>query len=1070
MTFGRLLLRSLWWFKRTNLGVLLGVAVASAVITGALIVGDSVRYTLSRTADLRLGSVQYAVAGGDRLFTNDLAKSLGPNATGVLAVRGVLATPDGQTRASEVDVYGVDRSALALTHLQFKPDPGAGIANDALLNQLGGIASEGQVLVLRVPEFSALPVDASLVNASKPSIAIRLRLGGALRDDQGARFSLRAEQRKPHNLFVDRAWLAEQLGIAGKVNTVLMRDEPDTPRPSLADMALTLKPLPGGGSELQTERVFIDASIEQDLSALPGQRLLTYMANTIERGDRQSPYAMVTAVDGLGTLELADDQIAINQWLADDLGAGVGDRLQLSYYVPDEGDRLTEDHAELTVARIVPMQGPYADRALTPDFPGLAEAESLSRWDAGPAIDRTRIRDKDEAYWDDYRATPKAFVSLKTGQRLWSNRFGTLTAIRFETPVDASSLTEQIDAAALGFVAIDLRGQADQAAAGTVDFGQLFLSLSGFIIIAAFVLTATLFAMSAEQRARQLGVLQAVGLTRRQAAILILTEGGLIAILGGLVGLLSGLGYAHAVLGALSGLWSGAVAGTPIELGLTSTSLIAGPAGAVIMSVLAMLLTVRGLLKRQARELLSGAVGKVSEPSRVSPTTYAIAGFVLLVLAGAMAAVAVNASGMKAGLWGFGAGSALMAALTLALMAELVKRGRRSRTRVTPSRMAMLGLKRRRGRTLAAVVTLSCGVFLVLAIAGFRLGLSEDPNDRTSGTGGYALIVETSQPVRYDLNTELGRDHYALSEDELPPASVVPIRVSNGDDASCLNLNQTATPRVLGVDPARLAEQGAFTFMAGIEPPNDWTLLSRKVVAMDRIPAIADANTAQWALKLAIGDTMTLTDERGQPFTIELVGTIENSILQGSLIIDEGAFKRLYPSTSGYRMLLVDAEDASSAEETRSVLQEVLVDEGVTITPTQDRLASYNTVQNTYLSVFQALGGLGVVLGALGLGVIAARNLLERRPELALLLAVGLSRRRVLAIVAIEHGLLLLTGLAMGLVSAWIATGHTGKNFAGAWDSAALTTLAVLAAGCLAVVLGLWPAWSNRLSEALRND
>ena len=106
---------------------------------------------------------------------------------------------------------------------------------------------------------------------------------------------------------------------------------------------------------------------------------------------------------------------------------------------------------------------------------------------------------------------------------------------------------------------------------------------------------------------------------------------------------------------------------------------------------------------------------------------------------------------------------------------------------------------------------LGAGLFLVYAVSGFHLGTSNDPSDRKSGTGGFSLLVETSQPIRYDLNSELGRDHYALSKDELPPARLFR-SASDGDDASCLNLNQTPTPRLLGVQPILLEWQGLHVY------------------------------------------------------------------------------------------------------------------------------------------------------------------------------------------------------------------------------------------------------------------
>jgi hypothetical protein len=295
--------------------------------------------------------------------------------------------------------------------------------------------------------------------------------------------------------------------------------------------------------------------------------------------------------------------------------------------------------------------------------------------------------------------------------------------------------------------------------------------------------------------------------------------------------------------------------------------------------------------------------------------------------------------------------------------------------------------------------------------------------------------------------------------------------VSSGDDASCLNLNQTPTPRLLGVDPALLADRNAFRFfsiaMSGL--PVTWDSLNLDNDD-DAIPAIADANTAQWALKLAIGDTFTVPNELGQPVMLRLVGTIENSILQGSLIVSGHAFETIFPSISGHRLLLVDSIAGQELDETQDLLNEVLIDEGATITPTNIRLAEYNRVQNTYLVVFQSLGGLGVLLGSLGLGIVTARNLLERRSELALLSAVGIARGRIARILLAEHAIVLLLGLLLGSVSAMLATLHARDQAQPFTALHLLLFFAPLLAGLVAILLGLLPTMTGRITDRLRND
>ncbi len=84
-------------------------------------------------------------------------------------------------------------------------------------------------------------------------------------------------------------------------------------------------------------------------------------------------------------------------------------------------------------------------------------------------------------------------------------------------------------------------------------------------------------------------------------------------------------------------------------------------------------------------------------------------------------------------------------------------------------------------------------------------------------------------------------------------------------------------------------------------------------------------------------------------------------------------------------------------------------------------LAGYARVQNTYLATFQTLGGLGLLLGTFGIVTVLLRSVVERRSELAMLLALGLRRRQVVAMIVIEHGILLLLGLAVGSSAALVA-------------------------------------------------
>jgi hypothetical protein len=317
---------------------------------------------------------------------------------------------------------------------------------------------------------------------------------------------------------------------------------------------------------------------------------------------------------------------------------------------------------------------------------------------------------------------------------------------------------------------------------------------------------------------------------------------------------------------------------------------------------------------------------------------------------------------------------------------------------------------------------------LVISVGANRKDPLAQTEMRSSGTGGFRLYGQTTLAVLQDLNTEEGCQAFGLSRSDLPGISFVPFRVHEGDDASCLNLNRAQIPTLLGVDPQRLQERKAFSFTGFPDLPSEWNLLDA-TQEDGSILAIADQNTIRWALHKQLGETLTYVDERGRPYSVRLVAALRNSILQGKLIISEKAFLKQYPSESGYRLFLVDSptlslpseDGAQAVASLQNLLSNALQDVGLDIEPAAQRMATLMAVENTYLSIFQLLGGLGLILGSVGMGVLVLRNALERRAELALLRALGFSRRWIQGLILMEHSILLLLGLFSGALTGFIS-------------------------------------------------
>ncbi|MHC4062210.1 MAG: FtsX-like permease family protein, partial [Planctomycetota bacterium] len=975
-------------------------------------VGDSVRYSLRRMVRARLGDTHFALVGGNRFFgarlADDLAQELNASVAPVLQLRGLISNSEGTRRANRIEVIGADQRFydLGANENPFGKDEGDRIVlNEPLAAKLG--VSVGDEVVLRVDKPGVMPRDIPLTPDSDLSVAFRLTVRAIADESKFGRFSLQANQVAPLNAYVQMAWLQAQLGLTGRADMLLVAQDKHTALTvaradkavkkcwRLDDAGLELRRLEQQGAlEIRSSRIFIDEPLAEAAlnTSTDSVGILTYFVNELRLGEKSTPYSMVTAMGkseqskNLMPPDMQDDEILVNQWLADDLDAKVGSVIELTYFVIGRMRKLQEQKSRFKVRTIVPVEGPAADRELMPNFPGLADADNCRDWEPGIPIDLDKIRRRDEDYWDKYRGTPKAFVTLEAGQRMWSNRYGNLTAVRFplskQSEQVAARVLDKVDPASVGlfFQPVGTRGM--KAGQGSTDFGQLFFGFSMFLVISSLLLTGLVFVFGVESRSEQTGMLLAVGYPPGLVKRLLLLEGGILAVAGAIAGSAAGLLYTRAMIYGLATVWQTAVSGSQIHFHPEPTTLVVGALAGIAISLLAIWLTLRKQVSRSARELLAGSLEW--QFFTIRPTSRVKLGFWVAALAAAGAAVllivvATGDSTAAAGAF-FGAGALLLIAgigISQALLRVIGGGLRRPM-----ASLAGLGLRnsaRRSGRSLAVIALLACGIFLVVAVGANRQYPSAEAHRRASGTGGFALYGESAVGVLHDLNSESGRDSLGLDAPDLAAIGSVQLRVRDGDDASCFNLNRAQQPRLLGVEPEQLQRRGAFGFRDVIKSADrgdEWTLLNHDERA-NVVPAIGDYATVVWALGKAVGDQLQYTDEKGRAFKVRIVGTLKNSILQGSLIIAEDKFVERFPSEDGYRVFLIDAA-ADSAQAVTAELTDALQDFGLELMPTAQRLAAFSAVENTYLSIFQLLGGFGLILGSVGLGLIVLRNVLDR--------------------------------------------------------------------------------------------
>ena len=232
-----------------------------------------------------------------------------------------------------------------------------------------------------------------------------------------------------------------------------------------------------------------------------------------------------------------------------------------------------------------------------------------------------------------------------------------------------------------------------------------------------------------------------------------------------------------------------------------------------------------------------------------------------------------------------------------------------------------------------------------------------------------------------------------------------------------------------------------------------------------------EANSVMWILKSGLGKDVEITNERGEPVKLRIVGLLQDSVFQSELLMSEANFLKLYHGQEGYNYFLIEVPP-DRLRTAQSVLTATLADRGFEATPTAERLAAYLAVENTYLSTFQALGGLGLLLGALGLAVVLLRSVWERRGELALLRALGYRKGALGWLILAENGFLLALGLGVGTVAALLSVApHLLESGGGVPVLRLLLLLGFvllvgLAAGAVAVVTTL----RTPLLPALRRE
>ncbi len=789
----------------------------------------------------------------------------------------------------------------------------------------------------------------------------------------------------------------------------------------------------------------------------------------------------------------------------------------------------------------------FNDSEMVPKVPGITDQESMSDWDLPFALTR-KIRDEDDKYWNNHRLTPKLYMSLSQSQKLFGSRFGSVSSIRIATNPEPMALAtgdratksvqiapeagaygsrgerqQQLEASLLtalkstikdlGWQVLPLRAQQIAASKGTTPFDALFLALSMFVIVSALLLVSLLFRLSIERRSTEWGLLKSIGIPAGRIQSILRFEGVLLSTIGSVVGVGLGVAYGYGVIGLLKSWWVGAV-GTPfLDFHVKPQTLVIGSLIGIAMASLTTFVSGRFVNWQSPIALLKGIANEVSGKNSQRSTWFsrwsAIAGIVFWILPVATVGIGLFQTGPAAAGAFVGAGMLMLfglVAVSYRIMktapAASNKSTDQSMIRMTLASLAINSVRRNPWRSVLAIGLMAVASFLILSISLF------EASPDAAGTGGFDLMVQSTVAVPKNLgDSSYQRETLGDRSASLANTSIIPMRVRDGDDAGCSNLYQAAQPQVFGVsNRLRIwAEENASDSSKNKTPRADFAWAARGNVADNAspwilletpgegsaespVPVILDQNTALWALHLTGTPGEEFHYEMGnQTVYFRTVAVLQNTILQGSLLIGESNFQSLFPEISGYRLWLVRDEaktgDASindlstndlvfRVEKIASALEGGWSDEGMDAASTRSILQNLLAVQNTYLKAFQSLGGLGLLLGTFGLVVVQMRSIQERRPELGLMKAIGWSESRLGKLLLLESFALLGWGMGIGVIAAFFAILPTliqGAIPVGV-ITPALTLIVISLFGLLSGLVAVWYGTKVPMLAALRSE
>lgn len=518
------------------------------------------------------------------------------------------------------------------------------------------------------------------------------------------------------------------------------------------------------------------------------------------------------------------------------------------------------------------------------------------------------------------------------------------------------------------------------------------LGFAGIALLVGAFLIVNTFQMLVAQRTRELGLLRALGASRRQVNRSVRTEALLLGVIGSTLGIGAGYGLAAGLIVLMRGAGLNMPAG---HLAFHPSTPIAGYAVGIIVTLLA----AWGPARRAARISPMAALRDAGMPEdrRASRIRSAIG----LVIAGAGAAALVGATHSSGGTGGALLGAGVLATLLGAvLIGPLLASGViRVLGVALPRTFGPVGLLAKRNalrnprRTGATAAALMIGLSLVAGLSVVSSSLLASASAQLDGSVGADFIITA--------DGDLGVTGQALAAAKATPG------------LAHVTENKDITGKVG-------AAQADF-FASSPTLLQDFTVKTvsgdmAQVYSGDGNAIPQDLATAQ---HLRLGDDVPVTFTGGSATRLPVVAiTSEDTVFnKGASYVSLRTLDRSLPTAAQPMdfMLFAKADPGQADQAYKQLQQRLGAYPQLEVKNQADYKALLHNQVGQLLNLVYGLLGLAIIVAILGVINTLALSVVERTREIGLLRAIGLSRRSLRRMIRLESVLIALFGAVLGL-------------------------------------------------------